>query len=1139
MRRLIALLLTIFLLPQTALAQDDDRGFLTRTLEGALSGAGREVRIDGFAGALSSEASFERMTIADAQGVWLTLEDVTLNWSRAALLRGRLEVTELTAELLDVPRLPVAEEAGVDLPPAEAQGFSLPDLPVSINIDQIGIADIRLGAPLLGDAMTLSLDASARLDETGLDARIDAARSDGQEGQFDLTVAFGRADSVLNVDMSLREAPGGLVGRLLNLPGQPSVALSVVGEGPLDQYVADIDLTTDDVQRVTGRVATSIQSDDPQSDRQITVDVSGDIAPLVAPQYADFFGPNVALQADATLQADGMIALEQFAMRARALDIAGRALLNQDRWPVLLDVSGRMVSPDGTPTVLPGGGGASVAAANLVVDYDAARGDAFMARVEMEDFVQDGVGIETAALEMDGTLQGNLGSVGQFLVDLTLDAAGVDFADAELGQAVGRDLRARTQINYIEGQPVRLSNLTVAGAGLDARGWIIIGAPGDGLPTRLSLAVATEQLSRFGGLLEQPLAGAAEVNVEGRVAPLAGTFDLGVRGRTTDLSIGVEQADALLKGDTRLSLVAQRDATGTFVKDLVLENAAVSARADATLKTGQSTVDASVSLADLAPLLPGFPGAARLQIAAREGPRGLTVDATLDAPEGAKIIVSGLATGPEAALDFNANLPNLAVFVPQIPGPLSAEGRAMRAPDGWRIQTNATGPGGTSAVVAGLIGTEGVLNIIATGAVPLGLSRPFIAPRSLQGQARFDLRVVGPPALSSVSGEITTNGATLSAPNLRVALQGLDTRINLNGGRADINATAQVVSGGQVSVGGALSLNGTPSADLQVRLADVVVVDPRLFRTRVSGAINVTGPLSSGTRLSGSVNVAETEVTVPASGLTTIGEIPAIRHVGSSRAARATRARAGVDAVQTSQTQSGGSGGLLLDIQVNAPNRMFVRGRGIDAELGGALRLTGTTQQVISAGRFELIRGRLDILGKRFDLIEGSTQFQGSLTPYIRFVTQTNTSTGTAGVIVDGPADAPEVQFVADPIVPQDEVLAQLLFGRDISQISAFQALQLANAVATLAGGGGAGIISGLRDGFGLDDLDITTTDEGQTAVRVGKYLSENVYTDVTAASDGSAEVSLNLDISPSLTAKGTAGTDGNTGVGLFFERDY
>jgi translocation and assembly module TamB len=82
-------------------------------------------------------------------------------------------------------------------------------------------------------------------------------------------------------------------------------------------------------------------------------------------------------------------------------------------------------------------------------------------------------------------------------------------------------------------------------------------------------------------------------------------------------------------------------------------------------------------------------------------------------------------------------------------------------------------------------------------------------------------------------------------------------------------------------------------------------------------------------------------------------------------------------------------------------------------------------------------------------------------------------------------------------------------------------------------------VITNLRAGFGLDDLDVTTTDSGATAVRAGKYISENIYTDVTAASDGTGEVSLNLDITSSLKGKATLGSDGNSGIGIFFEKDY
>ena len=127
MRKLWLILFAI-LFPLSVLAQSaaeisqqesDDRGFLTRLLERNLSSAGREVVIDGFQGALSSRATFDRITIADADGVWLTLNDGAIQWNRSALLRGRIEIAEMSAGEILLPRLPVSEAA----PTAEARDF--------------------------------------------------------------------------------------------------------------------------------------------------------------------------------------------------------------------------------------------------------------------------------------------------------------------------------------------------------------------------------------------------------------------------------------------------------------------------------------------------------------------------------------------------------------------------------------------------------------------------------------------------------------------------------------------------------------------------------------------------------------------------------------------------------------------------------------------------------------------------------------------------------------------------------------------------------------------------------------------------------------------------------------------------------
>ena len=88
------------LLPGAALAQEDDRGYLTAFLEDNLSDAGRKITITGFEGALSSRATITRLEIADDAGVWITLDGVVLDWSRSSLLSGEVVVNELSAETI-------------------------------------------------------------------------------------------------------------------------------------------------------------------------------------------------------------------------------------------------------------------------------------------------------------------------------------------------------------------------------------------------------------------------------------------------------------------------------------------------------------------------------------------------------------------------------------------------------------------------------------------------------------------------------------------------------------------------------------------------------------------------------------------------------------------------------------------------------------------------------------------------------------------------------------------------------------------------------------------------------------------------------------------------------------------------------
>ena len=1377
------LISTLVLVATVATAQEDDKGFLTRTIQNALSGAGRTVSIDGFRGALSSQASFDRMTISDSQGVWLTLENVQLDWNRSALLRGRLEVRALTAERLDVPRLPVAE--GETLPDPEAQPFvfpTIPDLPVAVNVANFAVEQINIGAPILGEDAQLSLQANALLNDETASLSLDASRTDGQRGVFQISADLNRTENLLDLLVTLSEQENGLISRTLKIPGEPSVDLTIAGQGPLADFNTEITLLTDGEERLGGDVVVAAQGDSANPDRRIQADLNGDVTALILTQYREFFGPEVALSVDALVQADGGIAVDDFSLEAQSAELQGRVRLNSDKWPSLIDVTGTIATEDGSRVLLPGGEGDTyVGRVALDVQYDAGNGDAITATFDIAELETGAATIDSTQLALNGTLQGDEGTVGQFDGDLEFATDGLALTDRALSEALGSSLTGSANIAYVEGSPVQINELNLSGTDYGLTGDVAVDGPSTSFATQLDARLEAQDISRFSALAGRELDGAANVDVSGTVEPLDGTFNLDIEGLTDDLKVGIAQVDALLAGETQLSVATQRDVTGTFVRDLSLQNDAVTATGQVALRSDNSQAQIEARLADIALVLPQYSGPVTINATADQDSRGWSVDADVDGPYGAAVTANGLATGPDANLAFTANVPelkdfvpeapvggpvtldgtlrqtpdgyvvdtsasapadvtatvqglvtpaldidftasvprvqefapqvtgaveaqgnlrqtddgfvidasasgpydaqvgvqgaltpmvdisfdadipnvnqiapqvngplsatgtlrqtdrgffvdttasgpygaramveglatgpdmsltfdvsvpnvqplvsgvsgplaatgtvrqtpsgiavdtnatgpyasrasvqgvvtgenpavdydvtvpNLAALVPRLAGPLNIQGSARQEPSGWRIDTDASGPSGTTATIAGVVGSDGNLDLDINGNAPLGLSAPFIAPRSLQGQASFDLSVNGPPELGSVSGTVRTSDASLSAPNLRVNLQDIATTIELGNNRAQIDLTAQSTDGGQLRVGGAVTLTGALPADLQINLNELVLVDPSLYRTTLNGDLRVAGPLTGGARIEGQINVGETNVTVPSTGVTSIGDIPEIEFVGAPADVLSTRRKAGLDGADAGGSDgTGPSGpGFGLNIAINAPNRIYVRGRGLDAELGGQLLLTGTTNRIISAGRFDLARGRLDILGKRFDLTEGSVQFQGDLVPYLRFVTATSTSAGEVRIIIEGKATEPRVSFESTPQSPQDEVLSQLLFGRNISEISAFQALQLANAVATLAGRGGVGIISNLRTGFGLDDLDVTTTDDGATAVRAGKYISENIYTDVTAASDGTADVSINLDITDSFTAKGTVGSDGNTGIGIFFERDY
>ncbi|MEP2428079.1 MAG: translocation/assembly module TamB, partial [Tateyamaria sp.] len=110
-------------------------------------------------------------------------------------------------------------------------------------------------------------------------------------------------------------------------------------------------------------------------------------------------------------------------------------------------------------------------------------------------------------------------------------------------------------------------------------------------------------------------------------------------------------------------------------------------------------------LADIGLVLPQYEGPVSVKATAVQEARGWVVDAVTDGPYDAALTVSGLATGDNAQIDFTADIPRIEDFVPDadITGPVRAKGDLRQTPQGWQINTDASGPLNAQASVRGLV----------------------------------------------------------------------------------------------------------------------------------------------------------------------------------------------------------------------------------------------------------------------------------------------------------------------------------------------------------------------------------------------------------------------------------------------------
>jgi translocation and assembly module TamB len=189
------------------------RSFIEARLDGMNVGRLGRLHLEGLGGDPWSDFTVARLTIADADGVWLDARQIAIGWRPVELAVRRAHLTSAVVGLVRISRPPVLSQAG---PQGQA--------PVAVTIDRMAMRVETLPALSVRHGLyevTGALDAERNGALRGnLDAQSQLHPGDGLNARFDFGVR-----QRLAIDATGREASGGALAGLAGLPADQPFAL--------------------------------------------------------------------------------------------------------------------------------------------------------------------------------------------------------------------------------------------------------------------------------------------------------------------------------------------------------------------------------------------------------------------------------------------------------------------------------------------------------------------------------------------------------------------------------------------------------------------------------------------------------------------------------------------------------------------------------------------------------------------------------------------------------------------------------------------------------------------------------------------------------------------------------------------------
>ncbi len=240
---------------------------------------------------------------------------------------------------------------------------------------------------------------------------------------------------------------------------------------------------------------------------------------------------------------------------------------------------------------------------------------------------------------------------------------------------------------------------------------------------------------------------------------------------------------------------------------------------------------------------------------------------------------------------------------------------------------------------------------------------------------------------------------------------------------------------------------------------------------------------------------------------------------------------------------------FTMDIAVSMPDQIYMISPFINSVWGGELRLTDAPGGISVAGVVQPRRGTISFVGKKFRLQnDGRIDLDGAVppAPSLNISAEYSRSDIVAQLALSGKLSSPSYTLTSTPSLPEDEILCYILFGRESSSISPYQAFQIAAAARQLSSGkNNGGLLYQVQRALSIDTLEWREPDslEGSSSVAAGKYITSGLYVEVNSALSGEdankAGFLAEYELTRRFSVETSSGPQMRTGIGLNWKYDY